>query len=347
MDAIQVGRKKIGLGQPIFVIGEVAQAHEGSLNLAHAFIDAIADAGADAVKFQTHIAEAESTTEEELRKGRRGADESWAEYWRRTAFSEAQWEELAQHANEKDLIFLSSPFSVEAAQLLERVGVAAWKVASGEVTNYQMLEFMAGTGKTLLLSAGMSDWAEQDRVVKFIQKSEAPLALFQCTTSYPTPPEELGLNLIAQLRERYKVPVGLSDHSGAIYAGLAAASLGTDMLEVHVTLSRAMPNAILDACLTTQELKQLVEGVRHIERMLNSPVDKDQMAAGKADLRRVFFRSVVPRASLAAGTVLTENHLTTKKPGTGIPAERLNELIGRKLAKDVEKDHLLAEEDLA
>ena len=346
MSLIQIGERKLGPGHPTLIIAEVAQAHDGSLNTAHAYLDAIADAGADAIKFQTHIAAAESTKEETFRKSSPWIEESKAEFWTRTGFTEEQWAGLFLHTSERNLIFLCSPFSVEAMEMLERVGVAAWKIASGEVTNFQMFEGMAETKKPIFLSAGMSDWAEQDRVVSFIQGLGAPLALFQCTTAYPCPPEEVGLNLIAELRERYSTPVGLSDHTGAIYSSLAAASLGADMLEVHITLSRELYGTSVDASLTTSELGQLVEGVRAIERMQSNPVDKDAMAASKAHLRPVFFRSVVAREGMAKGTILEKSHMTTKKPGTGISAEKLNDLVGRELLRDVQADQLISQEDL-
>lgn len=347
MQNIRISDREIGPGNPAFIIGEVAQAHDGSLNMAHAYIDAIASTGADAVKFQTHIAEAEGTAAETFRKSSPWIEETKAQFWRRTGFNAEQWQGLAAHAKERGLVFLSSPFSVEALELLEKLEMAAWKVASGEANNLQMIERMAETGKPILLSAGMSSWDEEDRVVNFVKKLGAPLALFQCTTSYPCPPEQLGLNLMSELRKRYEVPVGLSDHSGKVFAGLAAATLGANLLEVHVTLSRETYGTSVDASLTTVELRELVEGVRFIETALGSPVDKDSMAKEKENLRPVFFRSVVAKQDLAAGTVLGKDHLTTKKPGTGIPADRLDQMVGRKLARALKKDQLLAEEDLA
>jgi len=346
VETITIGDTKIGPGQPALIIGEVAQAHEGSLGMAHAFIDAIAHAGADAVKFQTHIAEAESTLEEKFRVPFSQQDASRFDYWKRMEFSEEQWSGLGNHARRAGLLFLSSPFSIEAAELLERVEVSAWKIASGEVTNFPLLERMAKTGKAFLISAGMSPWAEQDKVVSFVRNLAVPFALFQCTTSYPCPPEELGLNVLDELRSRYSVPVGLSDHSGEIFPGLAAVSLGANMVEVHVTLSRDMFGPDVSASLTPAELRQLVDGVRFIEKALRSPVDKDKAAGRKAELRQLFFHSVVARQDLAAGTILEKKHLTAKKPGTGISAERLNELVGRKLARSLKKDQLLAEADL-
>jgi N,N'-diacetyllegionaminate synthase len=343
---IQISNREIGPGEPAFIIGEVAQAHDGSLNMAHSYIDAIANAGADAVKFQTHIAEAEGTAAETFRKSSPWIEETKAQFWQRTGFNSEQWQGLATHAKERGLVFLSSPFSIDAVELLERLEMAAWKVASGEANNLQMIERMAETGKPILLSAGMSSWEEEDRVVNFVKKLSAPFALFQCTTSYPCPPEQLGLNLMAELRERYEVPVGLSDHSGKVFAGLAAATLGANLLEAHVTLSRETYGTSVDASLTTTELRQLVEGMRFIETALASPVDKDRMAREKENLRPVFFRSVVAKQDLAAGTVLGKDDLTTKKPGTGIPADRLDEMVGRKLARALKKDQLLADEDL-
>jgi len=248
------------LGNRCTIIGEVAQAHDGSLGMAHAFIDAIAHAGVDAVKFQTHIAAAESTPSESWRVRFSPQDTTRYGYWKRMEFTEEQWRGLKEHAEEQGLMFLSSPFSIEAVELLKRVGVAGWKIASGEVSNISMLERMAETGLPFLLSTGMSPISEIDEAVAKIRKRDVPLTVLQCTSMYPTPPEEVGLNMILFFRERYKCAVGLSDHSGSIYPGLAAATLGIEVLEVHVTLSREMFGPDVSASVTTEELRQLVEG---------------------------------------------------------------------------------------
>jgi N-acetylneuraminate synthase len=331
----------------IFVIGEIAQAHDGSLGLAHAYIDAVANAGADAVKFQTHIAAAESSLEEPWRVKFSSQDATRYEYWKRMEFRENQWVELKKHADVRGLQFLSSPFSLEAVELLTRVGVAAWKVASGEVSNIPMLECMIKTGKPILLSTGMSPIAEIDTAVEFLKSRAADLTVLQCTSEYPCPPEKIGLNVISLLRDRYQCDVGLSDHSGTIYPGLAAAMLDIQALEVHVTLSREMFGPDVRASVTTAELRQLVEGIRFIEKMKNSPTDKDEMAGEMGPIRDLFTKSVVARVNLSAGTVLLREHLTAKKPGVGIPAPRLPELIGRTLCRPVQAGKLLKECDLA
>ncbi|HMA34030.1 MAG TPA: N-acetylneuraminate synthase family protein, partial [Chloroflexia bacterium] len=328
------------------IIGEVAQTHDGSLGLAHAFIDAIAGAGADAVKFQTHIAAAESTPAEPWRVPFSRQDATRYAYWQRMEFTEAQWAGLKQHADDRGLLFLSSPFSLEAVALLERVGVAAWKVASGEVGTGPLLERMIASGPPFLLSTGMSPLAEIDQAVARLQAGGRPLAVLQCTTAYPCPPEKIGLNLIPLFRARYGCAVGLSDHSGTIYPGLAGAALGLDVLEVHVTLSREMFGPDVPASVTTAELRQLVDGIRFVEQMLAHPVDKDALAAEAAPLRHLFTKSVVARVALPAGIILQAEHLVVKKPGTGIPAASLPQVVGRRLRRPVTADTLLHEEDL-
>ena len=333
-------------GQPCLIIGEVAQAHDGSLGLAHAFVDAIAEAGADAVKFQTHIAAEESTPAEPFRVQFSPQDASRYDYWKRMEFTPEQWHGLARHASDRGLIFLSSPFSLAAVELLIRIGVPAWKIASGEVANATMLDRMLQTRLPVLLSTGMSPLEEIDRAVNLIKHAGVPLVVLQCTSAYPCPPEKVGLNLIPFFRQRYDCPVGLSDHSGTIFPGLAAATFGVAALEVHVTLSREMFGPDVPSSLTTAELRQLVDGVRFIEQMRANPVDKDALAGDLSPLRALFGKSVVARVALKSGAVLREEHLAAKKPGTGIPANRLAALIGRRLVRDLAADDMLSERDL-
>lgn len=327
------------------IVAEVAQAHDGSLGTAHAYIDAAASAGADAIKFQTHIASAESTPGEPWRVKFSRQDATRFDYWRRMEFTEEQWFGLAAHAAERGLLFLSSAFSFEAVQLLERIGVPAWKVGAGETSNIPLLEKMAATGKPVILSSGMSGWEELDAAVKCVRENGAAVAVLQCTTAYPCPPEKLGLNVIGELRQRYDCPVGLSDHSGTIYAGIGAATLGANLIEVHITFSRQGFGPDVPASLTIKGLKQLVAGVRFIECALRNPVDKQAMAESFTELRQVFGKSVVAARNLPAGHQLTISDLAFKKPGTGIPAARYREVLNRQLSRDVIANTLFSEED--
>jgi len=331
----------------VVVVGEVGQAHDGSLGTAHAFIDAIADAGADAVKFQTHIAAAESRVDEPWRVAFSYQDTSRYDYWRRMEFSPEGWEGLRHHAGKRGLAFLSSPFSIEAVDLLRAVGVAGWKVASGEVANPQLLDAVAATGQPVLLSSGMSRWTELDGAVERLRRAGAgDLAVLQCTSVYPLEPERVGLNVLAQIQDRYGCAAGLSDHSGSIVPALAAVSLGARVVEVHVTLSRAMFGPDVAASVTHEELAVLVAGIRQIEVMLASPVDKDAVAEELAPMRRLFGRSLVARVTLAAGHRLGPRDLVAKKPGDGLAPARLDALIGRRLLHSVGADQPLAETDL-
>jgi N,N'-diacetyllegionaminate synthase len=325
------------------IIGEVAQAHDGSLGTAHAYIDAIAKAGANAVKFQTHIAAAESTPSEPWRVRFSFQDKSRYDYWKRMEFTEEQWLGLKKHAEEKGLEFISSPFSIDAAQMLRRIGIQTWKVASGELTNGPLFDFLLETHLPIMVSTGMSRIEEVDEVVERTRSKNVPVALLQCTSMYPCPPEKVGLNMIPFYRGKYGCPVGLSDHSGTIFAGLAAATIGIEVLEVHVTLSRECFGPDVIASVTTQELRTLVEGVRFIETMKVHSVDKDQMAVEMKPVRDLFTKSIVAITDLPSGATLTRDCLSLRKPGTGIPADRLPFLIGRRLGRSVTAGEILTE----
>lgn len=328
------------------IVGEVAQTHDGSLGQAHAFIDAIAGAGADAVKFQTHIAAAESTPAEPWRVQFSRQDESRYAYWQRMEFTADQWSGLAEHATDSGLLFLSSAFSIDAIELLESLDMKAWKVASGEVTNLPLIERMARSGAPVLLSSGMSSLDELDRAMRHVREAGAPVAVLQCATAYPCPPEQVGLNVIQELRSRYDCWVGLSDHSATIYPAIAAAVLAVDVIEVHVTLSREMFGPDVPASVTTSEVAQLVEGVRFVEQAMASPVDKDLIAGDMEPMRALFTRSAVAAVDIEAGTALTIHDLIAKKPGTGIPAARIPELVGRRARRAIPADTVLSEDDL-
>lgn len=345
MKSFDIDGRRLGEGHCL-VIAEVAQAHDGSLGAAHAFIDAAASAGADAIKFQTHIASAESTRREPWRVKFSRQDATRYDYWQRMEFAPEQWVGLRDHAAEKGLLFLSSPFSPEAVELLTELGMPAWKVASGEVGNHPLLAQMAKTGRPMILSSGMSSYAELDGAVNCIREHDVPLAVMQCTTSYPTPPEKLGLNVLGELRDRYECPVGLSDHSSTIFAGLAAVTLGAALVEVHVTFAKDAFGPDATSSLTPAELSEMVRGIRFIERAKANPVDKDAFSEELAPLRRTFGKSVVARRELSAGHTLTEADLALKKPGDGLAPSKFYSLIGRELKNPVQADDCIREEHL-
>jgi N-acetylneuraminate synthase len=346
MVSFRIKDREISEAAPCFLIAEFAQSHDGSLGLAHSFIDAAADAGADAVKFQTHIAEAESTKSEPFRVAFGYEDDSRYDYWKRLEWKEEQWQGLHEHANARDLIFLSSPFSVEAFALLDRIGIPAWKIGSGEINNPLLLSAVGSSGKPVLLSTGMSTWEEIEEAVAYIRTYGNPLAIFQCTSKYPTSYSEVGLNVMSELAQSFKVPVGLSDHSGSIFPGLAAMAGNASLLEVHVTFHRSMFGPDVPVSVTLDELKLLVEARDAFHLMKTKPVDKNKTALELSEMRSLFNKSVALSTDQPAGTILTKEMLTCKKPGTGIPAKRLRECIGRTLKRDVSSSVLLTWNDL-
>ncbi len=326
----------------IRIVAEIGSVHDGSFGNALRLIDAAAEAGADTVKFQTHIAEAESLPDAPAPGY--FSDEPRLAYFRRTGFSPEQWKKLARHAEQAKVTFLSSPFSSEAVDLLEGVGVEAYKVPSGEVSNLPLLERIARTKKPTLLSSGMSNWAELDRAVGVL-KPACELTVLQCSTAYPCPPEQVGLNVIGEMRSRYGLPVGLSDHTAGFAAALAAAGLGATVIEKHFAFSRLMYGSDAKHSMEPQDFKAFCQALHEVWRMSASPVDKNDLAP-YADMKRIFEKSVVTARELKAGTRLTAEMLAFKKPGDGIPAAQYRSLLGKKLRKDVPADHKLAMGDL-
>ena len=313
----------------MFVIGEVGLAHDGSLGAAHAYVDALAKTGVNAIKFQTHIAEAESSKYEQFRVNVFPQDSTRFDYWKRTSFEKAQWIELAEHCREVGLTFMSSPFSHEAVELLQDCKTPAWKVASGEVTNLPLLKHMAETGKPILVSSGMSSWKELDRTVEYLTTLNASFGLFQCTTAYPCPPEQWGLNIISEMKARYGCPIGLSDHSGTITPSLAAKLLGASMVECHVVFSREQFGPDSKASLTFEEMTALLDGIRNIEMADRNPVDKDLIAEASESNRKLFSKSLYAARDLNPGVVLSKKDVLIRKPRLGVPASEYESSLGR------------------
>jgi len=329
-----------------FIIAEIAQAHDGSLGILHSYIDAVAKTGADAIKFQTHIAEAESSIHEPFRVNFSYEDKTRYDYWDRMGFTEEQWIGIKKHCDEVNLEFISSPFSQAAVDLLERLGVKRYKIGSGEVTNFLMLEKIARTGKPIILSSGMSSFAELDEAVSFVQAFGNELSILQCTTSYPTPPERVGLNVIPELKERYKIPVGLSEHTSNIYAGIAAVAMGAELLEFHVVFHKEIFGPDATSSLTLEQTAQLVEGVRQVEASLFNPVDKSDNSQ-YTDLKKIFEKSLAINKDLPSGHTITFDDLEAKKPaGHGIAASKFRGVIGKTLKTDLKKWDFLNEEHL-
>lgn len=327
------------------IIAEIGQAHDGSLGSAHAYIDAVAKAGVDAVKFQTHIADAESTRHEQFRVKVFPQDKTRYDYWKRMEFSSQQWSDLAAHARDLGLEFLSTPFSKEAVELLQNLDIPAFKIGSGDVSNFDLLDEIIATQKPILLSSGMSSYDELDASVSRIMATGNKLAIFQCTTSYPCDAEDIGYNVMTELRKRYSCPIGLSDHSGTIFPSLAAVALGANLLEVHSVFSKQCFGPDTKSSLDMSELKQLVDGVRFIEKGLNNKIDKNTASLARAKTKELFSRSAFYVKDIKVGEVFSKESFAMKKPGGGLDISMANKLIGKTLKENKCFDDFVSIED--
>lgn len=329
-----------------FIIAEVAQAHDGSLGILQSLVDAVAATGVDAIKFQMHLADAESSALEPFRVRFSSVDATRYDYWKRMELPLAEWRRLKERCDALGVEFLATPFSNAAVNLLEELGVQRYKIGSGDAMNPLLLERVARTGKEVILSTGLGSLEELDAATAMLQARGNSYAVLQCTTRYPTVAEDVGLAWLACFRERYGCPVGLSDHSGTIYAGLGAVALGAVAVEAHVTFDRRMFGPDAKASLTVDEFARMVEGIRFLEKARATGPDKS-LDHGKRELRRMFGKSLAVNRDLSAGHVLTFDDLEGKKPGdAGLAVGDLGQVIGRILVRGKRCWEFLQQEDL-
>ena len=332
--------------EKLYIIAEIAQAHDGSLGILHSYIDAVAKTGVNAIKFQMHIAEAESSAFEPFRVKFSYEDDTRYDYWQRMGFTFEQWQGIKAHCDEVGITFLCSPFSNAAVDWLELLNVEFYKIGSGEVNNFLLLEKIASTGKHILLSSGMSSFEELDKTVEFLRSKNVEFSILQCTTSYPTKPEQFGLNVIKELKDRYNVKVGFSDHSAKVSTSVAAVALGAEILEFHVIFDREMFGPDTKSSLTLPEVKELVEAVRAIQTAIENPVDKnDNSQFGQ--LKSIFEKSLAINKSLPKGHLITIDDLESKKPkGYGISADQFRSILNKPLKVDKKQWDFINESDI-
>ena len=328
------------------LIAEIGQAHDGSLGILHSYIDALSNTGVDAVKFQMHISSAESSKYEPFRVKFSYEDKTRYDYWKRMEFTFGQWMDIKQHCDDVGLEFICSPFSNAAVEWLEEIGVQRYKIGSGEVNNFLLLEKVGRTGKEIILSSGMSNYSELDEAIEFLGCFNCKISLLQCTTKYPTKAKDVGLNVMKNFYNRYQIPVGLSDHSGMIYPALSAATLGASIIEFHVVYDKNMFGPDSSSSLTISEVKELVNGIRFVDESLKFNVDKENNKNFE-NVKKIFEKSLSVNKDLESGHVLTFSDLEAKKPyGIGIPAKEYKNLIGKKINKNMRRWDFLKKENI-
>jgi sialic acid synthase SpsE len=338
---LTIGDRAIGAGHPCFIVAEAGINHNGDLHLASELVHAAAEAGADAIKFQTHFPEHEM-----LRDGATASyvGESLFDLLTRTAITRDDHVTLRDLARRKGIVFLSTPFSREAADFLETLGVPAFKTGSGELTDLPLQQHIARKGRPMIISTGMSTPDEIERTVRAVGAAGAPFALMHCTSTYPTPYEHVQLDCIPALQRQYGVPVGFSDHTLDSFMAFAAVTLGASLFEKHFTVSRSLPGPDQQGSMEPSELAAVVRGIRAIERARGAA---KTIQPGEQEVRHMAHHSVVSLRPIAAGATIGADDVWTKRPGTGIPARQLGEVVGRVARRAIAKDALIAWSDLA
>lgn len=339
---LSIRGRAVGSGHPVFIVAEIGNNHDGDVRQGLRLVEEAARCGVDAVKFQAHIADAEMLEDNTVPPH---FPEPRYQFVRRMSLSEQAHAELMRAATGFGLIYFCSPFSIEAVMLLDRLNVPCYKVASGEVTNLPMLRAIASAGKPVLVSTGMSTYGELDVAVDELRRHDVPLALLQCTSLYPAPDDALNLRAIAVLQQRFRCPVGFSDHSPDILPSIAAVAMGACIIEKHFTLDRSLYGPDHKASLTPVEMSNLVTSVRRIEHALGDGTK--ELSETIRRMRDVFQKSVVTVTDVPEGARIMAEMIATKKPGKGIPASQYDAVIGRRTRRAIPANVMIREEDLA
>lgn len=325
------------------IIAEVGSVHDGSFGNACKLVELAKAAGATTIKFQMHLAEHETTRD--APSPTYFSAEPRFDYFRRTAFTIKQWRQLHSLSRELGIELCCSPFSIEALRTLLGIGVGKIKIASGEVTNLPLLKAAASDSEEVLLSSGMSSWAELDEAVDVLRSGSARLTVMQCSSEYPCRPENVGLNVLKEMADRYGCRIGFSDHTLGFAAPIGAVFHGAEAIEKHLTFSRLMYGSDAKNSMEPQEFRQMVVALNEARTIIDNPVNKNDAAAYKS-MKEIFQKSLVASSPLKAGTKITENHISFKKPGTGLKPKDLDQVIGKTLRRDVPADHIFTKDDL-
>ena len=326
----------------VYIIAEAGVNHNGDINLAYQLVDAAKAAGVDCIKFQTFKSEnlvSHTAQKAEYQKAATG-DSSQQDMLKQLELSFDEFVSLKKYCDRKGICFLSTPFDFESIEFLNSIEMPFWKIPSGEVTNYPYLVALAKTGKPVVMSTGMCEMQEiEDAIAVLRENGTSDIKLLHCNTEYPTPYEDVNLRAMKTLRDAFGVEVGYSDHTKGIEVPIAAVAMGASVIEKHFTLDRNMEGPDHKASLEPQELKQMVDSIRHIEAALGSgdkrpsPSEKKNMAVAR--------KSIVAAKRIKAGDILTEENITVKRPGTGICPMRWKEVLGTRAVRDFEEDELI------
>lgn len=346
MKNFKIGNKGVGEGYPTFVIAEAGINHQGEMRYAKQLIDIAAFAGADAVKFQKRKVERILTREglDMPYANNNSFGKTYGEHKRVLELSDENYYELKKYAEDKGLIFLASAWDEESADFLEELGMPAFKMASADLTNIPLLEYVAIKGKPVILSTGMAGMEEVERAYKVIVKHNEQVALMQCTSTYPCQFENINLRVMLAYQDKFPCVVGYSGHELGIAIPPVAVALGAKIVERHFTIDRTMKGSDHAASLEPGGLQKMIRDIRHVENALGS---KDKtLTPDEEPIKKKLAKSLVSAVAISKGSVITRDMLTTKGPGTGISPARIDEVIGKCVAKDLPEDAVIRQEDI-
>jgi N,N'-diacetyllegionaminate synthase len=344
MRKVKLGDRVIGDGHPTFIIAEAGINHNGDINLAKKLIDVAKEARVDAVKFQTFRAD-ELVSRKSLKAKHIEGEASFFEMVKRLELGREDFKKIAEYARRRDIIFLSTPLGEDSVDMLYDLGVPAYKIASGDITNIPLLKYIAQKKLPVILSTGMSTLGEIEEALDTIYSAgNEEVVLLHCVASYPTPLEEVNLRVMETLRQAFQVPVGFSDHTTSTIVPVAAVASGASVIEKHFTLDKNLAGPDHKASASPDELKLIVEGIREAEMVSGSPVKKPTKS--EEETKAAFRRSIVAKVDIPKGTKITREMLATKRPGTGIPPKFIGLVMSRNAVKDISSDELINWEDV-
>ena len=348
-NVLRIGDKQIGLGQPAFFIAEAGVNHNGNVENAKRLVDIAADAGADAVKFQTFRAQelaSSAAPKATYQEDHNGADESQLEMLKRLELSTEDFQEIEKHARLRGIIFLSTPFDAESVDMLDHLRIPAFKIPSGEITNWPLLEHIAAKNKPVILSTGMSYLSEVEQAIGVIRAAGCShLAVLHCTSNYPAAAASSNLRAMQTISEMFNVPTGLSDHTLGMEMAIAAVAMGARIIEKHFTLDKSLPGPDHQASLAPDELRSLIHSIREVESGMGDGIKRP--TPSEEETRDVARRSIIARQEILKGTTIERQMLVFKRPGNGIPPSKLAEIVGRKVTRTIPADSKLEFEDLS
>lgn len=350
MTPVKIGKKLVGPNQPCFIIAEAGVNHNGDVKRALQLIDLAAEANVDVVKFQTFFADEIVTRDAERAPYQKKnmpevKEQTQWQMLKKLELPLEAFDRLKKYSEKKGLIFLSTPYDIPSIDMLDKLGVSAFKVSSAWITNLPFLTHLAGKGKPIIFSRGMSYKNEIAEAIETMQAAgNQDLILMHCHFNYPTDIADVNLRVLATLREKFGLPVGFSDHTPGINAALAAVALGAVSIEKHFTLDKNLPGPDHQASLDPQELISMVKGIREIELALGKP--EISVTKNEAPMRKVSRTSLVSAVFISKGTVINESMIVIKRPGTGILPKDLNKVVGKTAKTDIKPGSLINWEQL-